>query len=85
MKKEVTSIMIICDGCGEHFIDGDNHVSYNNDPDGSLIESEAESSHWLTFGDRHYCPDCYSLDENDVYHTKDGKRWDANTGEEIQA
>ena len=84
MKKEVKAIMIVCDGCGEHFVSGDGFTCFTDDPDGSLIESEALGSEWVRFGDKHYCRDCYEIDEDDVYHTKDGKLWDANTGKEIE-
>ncbi len=84
MKQEVKSMIIVCDGCGEHFHDGDDFCSYIDDENGELIEQSALDSEWLKFGDKHYCLDCYELDDEDHYHTKDGKVWDADTEEEIQ-
>lgn len=87
MKTEIKSIMIVCDGCKQHFVNADNFCCFSDDPDGSLIESEVESSDWLTLKGkdgviRHYCPDCYRLDE--IYHTKDGRLWDAERDIEIE-
>ena len=88
MKKEIKSITIVCDGCGERFVNPDGFVCFTNDSDGSYIENDAESSDWLTQKGkdgviRHYCPSCYEFDDNDVCHTKDGRRYDTNTGMEI--
>ena len=87
-KQEVKSIIIVCDACGKHFVNGNDICCYTDDPDGSLIENEARSSEWTKFTDkdgitRHYCPDCYSLDGNDIYNTNDGKAYDAESEEEI--
>lgn len=84
MKQEVKSMIIVCDGCGEHFHDGNDFCSYVDDENGEYIEQSALSSEWMKFGDKHYCPDCYELDDEDHYHTKDGKVWDADTEEEIK-
>ena len=83
MKQEVKSMIIVCDGCGESFHDGNDFCSYIDDENGELIEQSALDSEWLKFGDKHYCPDCYELDDEDHYHTKDGKVWDAETEKEI--
>jgi len=84
MKQEVKSTIIVCDSCGKHYEDGNGMVCYLGDTDGSEIEQEALSSDWLYLGGKHYCPDCYELDNEDHYHTKDGKVWDADTEEEIK-
>lgn len=76
MKQEVKSIVIVCDGCGEMFEDGDGISCYMNDLDGNLIEEQALSSEWIYLGGKHYCPKCYELDDEDRYHTKDGRVWD---------
>lgn len=83
MKQEVKSMIIVCDSCGKHYEDGNGMVCYLGDTDGSGIEQEALNSEWESLGDKHYCPDCYSIDENDNIVTKDGKVWDANTENEI--
>lgn len=84
MKKEEKSFSIVCDCCGEKFHDGNDFCSYCNDTDGSMIESEAESNGWLTIGDKHYCPDCYSHDDNDNIATNDGHVFDGDTLQELQ-
>jgi len=84
MKQTVQNIEIVCDGCGEVFVDGDNFRSFSDDPDGKLIESEAVDSDWLVLCGRHYCPECYHMDDNEVYHTKDGRHYDANLETEIK-
>ena len=84
MKQEVKSYIIVCDCCGEHFHDGNDHCCYIDDTDGSIIESEAESSEWLTIGDKHYCPNCYSINDDDNYVTKDGHIYDGENYEEIK-
>lgn len=77
-------MIIVCDGCGQHFHDGNDFCAYIGDESGESIEQSALISDWLKFGDNHYCPECCSpIDENNHYHTKDGKAWDANTGKEI--
>lgn len=83
MKQEVKSMIIVCDSCGKHYEDGNGMVCYLGDTDGSEMEQEALSSDWLYLGGKHYCPDCYELDDEDHYHTKDGKVWDADTEQEI--
>ena len=85
MKKEVKSMIIVCDSCGNHYEDGDGVVCYLGDTDGSEIEQEALSSEWLYLAGKHYCPNCYELDDKDHYHTKDGKVWDADTEKEIES
>ena len=76
-------MIIVCDGCGEHFHDGNLCCSYIDDENGELIEQSALDSEWKKFGDKHYCPDCYELDDEDYYYTKDGKVWDAETEKEV--
>lgn len=76
-------MIIVCDSCGKHYEDGNGMVCYLGDTDGSGIEQEALNSEWESLGDKHYCPDCYFIDENDNIVTKDGKVWDANTEKEI--
>lgn len=39
---------------------------------------------WRELGGKHYCPDCWKLDDDDNIVTKDGKVWDGDTGELIK-
>ena len=66
---------IVCDGCGETFETGEGYVCYADDPDGSLLWSDASASNWLQMGDRHYCPDCWERDDDDNILTKDGRKY----------
>ena len=76
-------MIIVCDSCGKHYEDANGMVCYLGDIDGIMIEQEAIDSEWASLGDKHYCPDCYEIDNEDNYHTKDGKVWDADTEKEI--
>ncbi len=85
MIKKVTSAVLVCDGCGETFHDGNDFCSYIDDESGELIVQSALDSEWRELGGRHYCPDCCHIDDEDRYHTADGRVWDAETGEEVAA
>ena len=69
MIKEVTYYDIICDRCGKSLTEEDN-TCY---PDTESAELIAINSGWITIGGKHYCPDCYELDEaTDEYVPKKG-------------
>lgn len=84
MKVKVESYKIVCDCCGDSFHDGNDFVCFCEDADGSLICSEVESSDWMVVGDKHYCPDCYEINDNDEIVTKDGHKYDYDTHKEIK-
>ena len=52
--------------------------------DGSLKRNEALSSGWIEIGDKHYCQDCHTVDDEDRIVTKDGHKYDYDTLEEIK-
>lgn len=83
MKVKIETYKIVCDCCGETFHDDNDFVCFSDDPDGSLVNSEAEASDWMAIGDKHYCPDCYTIDDDDHIATKDGHRYDYDTHKEI--
>lgn len=83
MKQEVKSTIIVCDSCGKRYKDGNGMVCYLGDMDGSGIEMEALDSGWERIGNKHYCPDCHSIGENDNIVTADGKVFDSDTEQEI--
>ena len=85
MKQEVKSVILFCDCCGEEYRNDEGFVCYVGDEDGSQIWDDADNDEWLEFGDRHYCPDCYSFDKDDenIVITKDGHKYDWETEEEI--
>ena len=59
MIEEVTYYDIICDRCGKSLIN-ESETCY---PDTGSAEMTAQDSEWLAIGSKHYCPDCYELDE----------------------
>ena len=70
MIKEVTYYDIICDRCGNSLVD-ESGIIY---PDKDSALMVAEQSEWNTIDDKHYCPDCYELDEvTDKYVPKKGR------------
>ena len=59
MIKEVTYYDIICDRCGKS-LTNESETCY---PDTKSTEMVAKDSEWITIDGKHYCPDCYELDE----------------------
>ena len=72
MVKEVTYYDIICDRCGKSLIK-ESETCY---PDKDSALMVAEQSEWIDINGKHYCPDCYELDEvTDKYvPKKEGNR-----------
>ena len=69
MIKEVTYYDIICDCCGKSLTE-ESETCY---PDKDSALMVAEQSEWQKIGGKHYCPDCYELDEvTDEYVPKKG-------------
>ena len=69
MIKEMTYYDIICDRCGKSLAE-ESEMCY---PDTNSALMVAEQSGWQEIGDKHYCPDCYELDEEtDIYVPKKG-------------
>jgi len=83
MRKKVENIIIVCDCCGEHFVNGDGFTCYTDDPNGDNILDEATSSGWMEIGDRHYCDKCHHIDDEDHIVTDDGHKYDYDTHKEI--
>jgi len=67
-----------CDVCGTLLDD----EMWHNDTD-SLRDVAAESG-WQHLGGRDYCPDCWSIDDDDNIATNDGRRYDGDTHERIR-
>ena len=69
MIKEVTYYDIICDRCGKS-LTNESETCY---PDKDSALMVAEQSEWIDINGKHYCPDCYELDEvTDKYKPKKG-------------
>ena len=69
MIEEVTYYDIICDRCGKS-LTNESETCY---PDTDSAEMVAKDSEWITIVCKHYCPDCYELDEvTDIDVSKKG-------------
>ena len=69
MIKEVTYYDIICDCCGKS-LTKESGMCF---PDTESAEMVSEQSEWKKIGGKHYCADCYKLDEDtDKYVPKKG-------------
>ena len=67
MIKEVTCYDIICDRCGKS-LTKESEMCY---PDTESAEMVAMDTEWKKICGKHYCSDCYELDEKtDEYVTK---------------
>ena len=77
MIKEATYYEMYCDRCGKQLDDGD-IVAYKEKEGLEFVAGESE---WQTIEGKHYCPDCYELDEvTDKYKPKKGgKQWSKTT------
>lgn len=64
MKTEVTMYTVECDNCGKQFEDEYNGYSCWCDFNDAW-ESASEVNWVQEDNDVHYCPDCYSFDDND--------------------
>ena len=76
MKHVVKAISLTCDGCGRQFETLDGMTCYADDEDGKLVEETARNSDWKTMNGHHYCASCWERDDDDIIHTKDGRKWD---------
>jgi len=83
MKKKVEATIIVCDSCGEHFVNGDGFTCYTDDPDGGNIMSEATSSGWLDIDGRQYCEGCWQYDDDDNIVCSDGRKYNGKTHEPV--
>ena len=71
MIKEVAYYDIICDSCGKSFSE-ESEMCY---PDTNSALMVAEQSEWIDINGKHYCHDCYELDEvTDEYVPKKGDK-----------
>lgn len=62
MLKEVKMFTVICDNCGA---DSNKGSEYSCWGDSSNAEDIAADSDWHFESDKHYCPNCFSFDDND--------------------
>jgi hypothetical protein len=62
MIQEVKMYTVICDCCGK---DVNKDAEYSCWSDEEFAEDIAMESDWLKEEDKHYCPDCFSYDDED--------------------
>lgn len=62
MVKEVKMYTVICDCCGADVNEDEEFSCWS---DAGSAKDVAMDSDWLTEGDKQYCPDCYSYDDDD--------------------
>lgn len=69
MIKEITYYDIICDSCGKS-LTKESDMCY---PDTESAEMVAMNAEWKKISGKHYCSDCYELNnETDEYLPKKG-------------
>lgn len=61
MIKTVEMYTVICDGCGKDVNKGEEYSCWNDE--GYARETAIEAD-WHEDDDKHYCPDCYSYDDD---------------------
>lgn len=64
MIKTVEMYTVLCDNCGKDFCDGEEFGAWS-EPD--FVTDSAEESGWHFEDDKHYCPECFSWDDNDEF------------------
>jgi hypothetical protein len=60
--EKVEMYTVVCDNCG-HDIGADDEYSCWNDK--GYAEDNAMQSEWYREGEKHYCPDCFDIDDED--------------------
>jgi len=66
-----------CDCCGNLA----NEEFWRTDEEGA--KEDAQEAEFLVLGDKCYCPECYHYDDDDNIVTKDGKKFNGDTREEM--
>ena len=66
-----------CDSCGAML----NDMWYQ---ESETTEAALEECGWMKLGERHYCEDCWTRDDDDNIVTDDGRKYDDYTHKEIK-
>jgi len=64
MIKKVEMYTVACDHCKKDIGSEQDYSCWNDD---TYAEQNAMESDWIKDGIDHYCTDCYSYDDNDVF------------------
>ena len=62
MLKEVKMYTVVCDNCGK---DVNKDAEYSAWNDKNYAVEVAMESDWIKENDKHYCPDCFTYDDDD--------------------
>ena len=62
MLKEVKMYIVVCDNCGK---DVNKDAEYSAWNDKNYAVEVAMESDWIKENDKHYCPDCFTYDDDD--------------------
>jgi len=62
MLQKVEMYTVVCDNCQKDIGTEDEYSCWNDD---SYAETNAMESDWQKEEKKHYCPECYSYDDND--------------------
>lgn len=63
MYNKIECVSLSCNNCGESFIEG--HNGYSIFVDEQSAHEYADSEGWSSRDDKHYCPSCHTIDEDD--------------------
>lgn len=62
MLKEVKMYTVLCDNCGK---DVNKDAEYSAWNEKTFAEDIAMEADWIKENDNHYCPDCFTYDDDD--------------------
>ena len=62
MIQKVEMYTVVCDNCG---CDYGNESEYACWSDEDYVREDSRENDWITEGNKDYCSNCYSYDEND--------------------
>ncbi len=62
MLKEVKMYTVLCDNCGK---DVNKDAEYSAWNEKIFAEDIAMEADWIKENDNHYCPDCFTYDDDD--------------------
>jgi hypothetical protein len=61
--EKVQMFTVVCDNCKKS---ADENTMYSCWNDINTAQDIAMEAYYIKEGDNHYCPDCYSYDDNDI-------------------
>lgn len=62
MIKELTMYTIICDNCKKDLYAEADYSGYNEK---DYVIDDAMDEGWIEMTDKYYCPDCFTINDND--------------------